>query len=343
MNTIIISKRVNTCYNPTIGQAGVEPKVSAQAVWRALSEFARTARNISEMKFVVHLMETTREKVDCIVAAAAGQKDVKLESNAASVHLCKSGRPQHALGNSQAQAGQTGQAGAVPQPRVVDGAPDGGASARPNLGGIARIPTFSVRPNVARSATVEFASGDGGNALNAPGETIPPEYLTELAGVATFKPATKPNIPFILVVYNADIIRLPLHAIANSTSNLLQNSTGVGRAIEEAAGPQMRKDLEAYRTAGRLSIEVGANVVTQGYLLPCSFIIHAAAPNVSSNKFAEQVALTVANVLKVADHLKCRTVALPLFSAGTYFEAFLLTLFQLNTVESRYKNTERTD
>jgi len=91
---------------------------------------------------------------------------------------------------------------------------------------------------------------------------------------------------------------------------------GVCGAIFSAAGAdQLQADCDRYAP-----IQTGEAVITQGFALPATYIIHAAGPVYRDGKRGEEALLRACytNALKLAVAHNCETIAFPLISSGIY-------------------------
>ena len=115
----------------------------------------------------------------------------------------------------------------------------------------------------------------------------------------------------------ADITTLPLDAIVNAANSALMPGGGVDGAIRRKAGREMDEDL--YRI-GRCA--EGEAVITRGYGLPASRVIHTVAPiwagGVSNPEQEATLARCYDSVLALADTHRLRTIAFPAIGTGAY-------------------------
>ena len=104
-------------------------------------------------------------------------------------------------------------------------------------------------------------------------------------------------------------------AIVCPTDQYLSGRGGADAAIHLAGGAEF--DL-ACRKAGGLTI--GKAVATPGFDLPCRYVIHTMGPVWEDGKRGEEILLQSCyqSALQLAADLKCRTLAVPLISAGTF-------------------------
>ena len=120
-----------------------------------------------------------------------------------------------------------------------------------------------------------------------------------------------------LSIVRHDITKIKADAIVNSTNELLKvGGLGVDASIHFAAGPELQKALD---DIGFCS--VGSAVVTDSFNIPsCKHIIHAVSPEYVDGDRGERQLLESCyrTVLDLAEELNCKSVAIPLLSAGAY-------------------------
>ena len=118
-----------------------------------------------------------------------------------------------------------------------------------------------------------------------------------------------------LNIVRHDITKIKADAIVNSTNEYLAvGGLGVDASIHYAAGPALR---EALNEIG--SCPVGDSVVTGSFnIQTCKYIIHAVAPVYQKGDLKEKLILrkTYHSILRNASGYNCKSVAIPLLSAG---------------------------
>ena len=113
-----------------------------------------------------------------------------------------------------------------------------------------------------------------------------------------------------------DITKVKADAIVNTANPEVTSRDGVDTAIYEAAGTE--KLLRARKKIGRLRIgEVG---ITPAFDLDAKYIIHTSCPPWIDGFQQEEILLRQCydKALKLAYRHRCKTIAFPLLSTGTY-------------------------
>ena len=134
------------------------------------------------------------------------------------------------------------------------------------------------------------------------------------SAVQEYIQSTTPAGSFRIV--KADITTLDVDAIVNAANSHLQPGGGVCGAIYKAAG---YKKLKA-ETDKIGSCKTGEAVITPGFDLPAKYIVHAVGPvwEGGENNEPELLRNAYTSALMVAGIYSCKTIALPLISAGIY-------------------------
>jgi O-acetyl-ADP-ribose deacetylase (regulator of RNase III) len=114
-----------------------------------------------------------------------------------------------------------------------------------------------------------------------------------------------------LEVVEGDIAQLDVDAIANAANNQLWMGAGVAGAIKRAGGGGIESEAMAQGP-----VDVGEVVVTGGGNLKARNVIHGAVMGQDLLTSSELVARTTRRVLKAADELGARSLALPAFGTG---------------------------
>lgn len=113
----------------------------------------------------------------------------------------------------------------------------------------------------------------------------------------------------------SDITTLGVDVIVNAANEDMVGGGGVDGAIHRAAGPELVEQTRKYAP-----LYVSHTAVTDGCKLKAKHIVHTVGPVYSGGRSGEYLALQTCykNVLKVADALKARSIAIPAISAGVY-------------------------
>ena len=115
----------------------------------------------------------------------------------------------------------------------------------------------------------------------------------------------------------ADITTLQLDGIVNAANSALMPGGGVDGAIRRKAGREMDEDL--YRIG---HCAEGEAVITRGFRLPSSRVIHTVAPiwagGLSNARQEATLARCYDSVLELADMHRLRTIAFPAIGTGAY-------------------------
>jgi len=120
-----------------------------------------------------------------------------------------------------------------------------------------------------------------------------------------------------LQIVQGDITIEAVDAIVNAANEHLQHGGGVAWAISKKGGPTIQKESDAWiRHHGPVPHSHPA--WTSGGLLPAKYVIHAAGPVWGDGDEDNKLADAVSGSLRVADELKCSSIALPAISTGIY-------------------------
>ena len=118
-----------------------------------------------------------------------------------------------------------------------------------------------------------------------------------------------------LKIIRQDITKIKCDAIVNPTDPYFSHGGGVDAQIHEAAGPEL------YRYCLNLEeLSVGEAIATSSFELPCKYVIHTVGPTWKGGSYEEETLLkaSYSSCLKVAKEKKCKSVAFPLISSGTF-------------------------
>ena len=121
----------------------------------------------------------------------------------------------------------------------------------------------------------------------------------------------------IMQIVQGDITIEEVDAIVNAANEHLQHGGGVAWAISNKGGPAIQKESDDWiRKYGPVSHARPA--WTSGGLLPAKYVIHAVGPVWGDGDEDHKLALAVTGSLRLADELKCSSIALPAISTGIF-------------------------
>jgi O-acetyl-ADP-ribose deacetylase (regulator of RNase III) len=113
-----------------------------------------------------------------------------------------------------------------------------------------------------------------------------------------------------LQLVQGDITIEQVDAIVNAANEHLQHGGGVAWAILRRGGEVIQEESDAWvRAHGAVSH--AAPAWTSGGRLPCRYVIHAVGPVWGDGDEDAKLAAAITGSLRVADELKCATIALP--------------------------------
>ena len=120
-------------------------------------------------------------------------------------------------------------------------------------------------------------------------------------------------------IVQGDITTEQVDAIVNAANEQLHHGGGVAWAISNKGGPEIQKESDTWvRQHGPVSHSHPA--WTSGGLLPAKYVIHAVGPVWLNGRDDEDLKLeqAVSGSLRVADELKCSSIAMPAISVGIF-------------------------
>lgn len=120
-------------------------------------------------------------------------------------------------------------------------------------------------------------------------------------------------MPFTIV--RNDITRMAVDAVVNSAAPHLLGGGGADGEIHRVAGPEL---AQACRKLG--GCKPGQVKLTEGYGLPCRYVIHTVGPVWMGGFFGEEETLRSCyrNALQLAREMELETVAFPLIASGIF-------------------------
>ena len=117
-------------------------------------------------------------------------------------------------------------------------------------------------------------------------------------------------------IFEGNIVFEKTDAIVNAANESLLGGGGVDGAIHDAAGPE----LFEYFYASRQRCPAGEAVLSPGFKLPCTYIIHTVGPVWRGGDFgeAETLANCYRNCLALAVRQNCRSISFCSISTGVF-------------------------
>lgn len=123
------------------------------------------------------------------------------------------------------------------------------------------------------------------------------------------------GFPVTLKIERGSITKVRADAIVNSTNRMLIKGGGLDWAVHDAAGEELQNEIINYAPC-----EDGEVVVSKGYNLPCTYVLHTVTP-VWSNGFkssTDGLRACYQNIFKAADELGIRSLAIPAIGTGVH-------------------------
>ncbi len=121
----------------------------------------------------------------------------------------------------------------------------------------------------------------------------------------------------IVQIVQGDITSEEVDAIVNAANERLQHGGGVAWAISKRGGPAIQKESDQWiREHGPVSHSQPA--WTSGGSLPAKYVIHAVGPVWGDGDEDRKLREAVTGSLRVADELKCASLAMPAISTGIF-------------------------
>lgn len=138
------------------------------------------------------------------------------------------------------------------------------------------------------------------------------------------------NMKDIVNIVKQDITKLKVDIIVNAANTSLLGGGGVDGAIHRAAGPELY-----HKCLSLGGCKTGEAKITEGYNLPCKYIIHTPGPVYKNGEYgeAEDLKTCYLNSMILAKKHEAKSIAFPAISTGVYnFPVTEAGLIAINTV-----------
>lgn len=131
-----------------------------------------------------------------------------------------------------------------------------------------------------------------------------------------------------------------IDGIVNAANSKLKGGGGIDGAIRKAAGPEL--DIECQKKNG---CKIGSTVVTKGYKLNASYVLHSVGPHYSvTDNPNETLSSCYRTILEQADEYKMKSICICCISCGLYgFPLEDACKIALKTTVSYLKNNRTTN
>jgi len=145
-----------------------------------------------------------------------------------------------------------------------------------------------------------------------------------------------------LQIAQGDITLEAVDAIVNAANEDLQHGGGVAWAIVQRGGESIQTESDKWiQIHGRASHAHPA--WTSGGRLPAKYVIHAVGPVWGSGDEDAKLAQAVSGALRLADELKCKSIAFPAISTGIFgFPKMRAAKIIFKTIEEYFLSTSST-
>ena len=120
-----------------------------------------------------------------------------------------------------------------------------------------------------------------------------------------------------LQIVQGDITTETVDAIVNAANEHLQHGGGVAWAISKKGGPAIQKESDIWIRQHSL-VSHAHPAWTSGGLLPAKYVIHAVGPVWGDGDEDKKLSEAVTGSLRVADELRCSSIAMPAISTGIF-------------------------
>lgn len=118
-------------------------------------------------------------------------------------------------------------------------------------------------------------------------------------------------------IVQGDITAEEVDAIVNAANERLQHGGGVAWAISKKGGAAIQRESDLWiRQHG--PVPHSSPAWTSGGNLPAKYVVHAVGPVWGDGNEDQKLSDAVTGSLRVADELKCSSIAMPAISTGIF-------------------------
>ena len=141
-------------------------------------------------------------------------------------------------------------------------------------------------------------------------------------------------------IVQGDITIEEVDAIVNAANEHLQHGGGVAWAISKKGGDAIQKESDEWIRQHGL-VPHSHPAWTSGGLLPAKYVIHAVGPVWGDGDEDNKLESAVTGCLRVAEELKCSSIALPAISTGIFgFPKDRAASIIFSTIEKYFEDHE---
>lgn len=120
-----------------------------------------------------------------------------------------------------------------------------------------------------------------------------------------------------IIVKRGDITKENTDAIVNPANSSMEHGGGAAYAIVKAGGEEIQLDSNSIIEKTGY-IPTGKAIITDGYKLPCKFVIHVVGPRMGEGNEREKLRKAINSVLILGDLYNLKSISIPAVSSGIF-------------------------